>query len=550
MEIRDILKKLIPLKNRMHINTGVYRFLLCICIGSAIAMLISYTSLLIPIAFIFKLILNIYLISAAVGLVIFGFSSPSTEDIIKTADALGLKERVITAWQLKNENTPIARIQREDTLKSVLCTDFKSLYQLHFPKRLGIVLCVSIILTTVSFAVPAHARDSAKKLEELKNVVEEQLKEMERVEEKLKNDGMLRQDELKKINNELKKLSEELKKAKTEDEALKAVKRAENQLEKLDVKKQLNKLGDMLSQYEMTEKLGKSITDLNATDMKQALEQLISQMEQEIISPEELKKLLEEVAEQIDNEELSDKLEKAMQALSEEDMEANGESLESLGQALSDMMEAQSESSLSQAAGQLSQAMQNAKSSISKVDNSISHGSSPNPGKPSNQFPGQEETPNQGQSQGQGKGQTPGQGQSQGDGKSQTPGQGKGSAEGEQGGGGAGEGSTNEDLGSSGSEQLGGGRKPGKGLEEAYERLYDPDYLGGDSDPSYVSGQPGEGGESSYSQKDLIPVKKGAILPYNEVLSRYTSKASSYMEEAEIPAAMKDIVRQYFESLE
>ena len=65
-----------------------------------------------------------------------------------------------------------------------------------------------------------------------------------------------------------------------------------------------------------------------------------------------------------------------------------------------------------------------------------------------------------------------------------------------------------------------------------------------------MSGQIGEGGESSYSQNNLLPSGKGAVLPYNEVLKKYTSKASSYMEDADIPAAMKDIVRQYFESLD
>ncbi len=38
--------------------------------------------------------------------------------------------------------------------------------------------------------------------------------------------------------------------------------------------------------------------------------------------------------------------------------------------------------------------------------------------------------------------------------------------------------------------------------------------------------------------------------PYSEVLPQYSREAASYMEEAQIPAAMKDIVRQYFESLQ
>jgi hypothetical protein len=45
-------------------------------------------------------------------------------------------------------------------------------------------------------------------------------------------------------------------------------------------------------------------------------------------------------------------------------------------------------------------------------------------------------------------------------------------------------------------------------------------------------------------------VQKGEILPYREVLARYKDEAAFYMEDTQIPAAMKQIVRKYFESLE
>lgn len=147
-----------------------------------------------------------------------------------------------------------------------------------------------------------------------------------------------------------------------------------------------------------------------------------------------------------------------------------------------------------------------------------------------------------------GPGQSPGEGKSQGGGQSSGEGQHSG---GQQGGdGGAGDGSTNEDSGYAGREQAGGGRLPGEGQEEEYEQIYDPRRLGGDDDPGYVSGQKHEGGSSSYSPAEGIPVQRGVMRPYSEVLPQYSREAASYMEEAQIPAAMKDIVRQYFESLQ
>jgi len=65
-----------------------------------------------------------------------------------------------------------------------------------------------------------------------------------------------------------------------------------------------------------------------------------------------------------------------------------------------------------------------------------------------------------------------------------------------------------------------------------------------------VSGQKQDGGQSRYTQVDNMPVQKGEVLPYREVLARYKDEAVSYMEDTFIPAAMKQIVREYFESLE
>jgi len=543
LDIRDILGKLAPLKNRMHLNRGIQRFLLCLCAGSSVSMVVSYISLLFPIPFVLSHIAIIFLVSTAAGLVAFAFSAPSEKELIMTADSLGLKERIITAWQLKNENTPIALIQRYDAYNAVLSADFKNLYPLIFPKKLGVALCAVLLVTTVSFFIPANARDSAHETEKLKNEIKRQVEEISKAGEKLKEERNLSEEELEKINEELERLKEELRKASSEDEALKALKRTENQLEKLDINKQLQKLGEMLGQHQMTEKAGDALKALNAEDLKKALEELISQMRQGEISTEEFARLLKEISEQAGGEILTEMLKNTSNALDSGDMESSAKAIEDLGRSLSGLIESQSESSMSRAMAELSQALQNAKRSISMVESKTSKGSSSGKGALSNQPAAS------GQKQGHGNEQSINQGLSQGNGNGRTNDQGQSPAKGSQDGGGAGEGSTNKDSGYTGSGQQ-VGRKPGSGYEEAYERLYDPEYLGGDSDPSYVSGQSGRGGESSYSETGMIPAGKGAVLPYIEVLRRYKNKASSYMEEASIPAAMKDIVRQYFESLE
>jgi len=533
----------------MFLNRGLFCLFACLSAAGAVTTLLAYVTLLIPVPYLTRNILYIYFSFAVASIFISILAAPGTKAIIETADALGLKERLITAWQLQNDNSEIARLQRKDTLNAVSNTDFKSIYPIRFPINLAVVLAVSLILTFTSFVIPSYARGAAGKIEELQDVVNEQIKKIEEINDELKNNKELTEAELKKILDETSRLAEELKKAKTNEEALKAVSRAENELKKLDIKEQLNKIGDALSMNDMTRALGEAINNDSLTDMKQALEHLMHQLEKEKVSNEELAEMLEQVAEQTENNEVSEQLKQLAEQLLSDSKETQNSALNELDELLSNMMKQSQESGrLGQALGQLSQAMQQAKSNISRISGSLP-ASNRNSANSSGQSAGN--VSRQQSEQGNNKGSINASQGGQAAGKGQTSGEGQGSGKNpDGGGGGAGEGSTNKDAGYTGREKSGGSRKVGEGYEEKYEQLYDPDHLGGDSDPSYVSGQKQDVGNSSFTQADNIPVQKGAILPYREVMGRYSKEAASYMEETDIPAAMKEIVREYFKALE
>ena len=548
INIKDIFRMLKPLRNRMYFNRGLFCLFACLSAAGAITTLLSYVSLWIPVPYLARNILYIYFSFAVASIFVSFLAAPGTKTLIETADSLGLKERLITAWQLQNDNSEIARLQRQDAFNAVTNTDFKSIYPIRFPTKLAAALAVSLILTSVSFIIPSHARGAAGKIEELQDVVNEQIKNLEKINEELKNNKELTEAELKKILDETKRLAEELKKANTAEEALKSLSRAENELKKLDIKDQLNKIGDALSMNDMTSALGEAIYNDSMTDMKQALEQLMQKLEQEEISNEELAEMLKQVAEQTENDEVSQEFMQLAEQLLSDSKESQTGALNDLGELLVNMMQSQESSGIGQALGQLSQAMQQAKSSISRVSGRLSANS-----QNSANSPGQSAVSGEGQQSEQGSNNGSSNAHQGGQGSGTGEGTGKGQGAGESpdgGGGGAGEGTTNEDAGYTGREKPGGARNAGEGYEEKYEMLYDPDHLGGYTDPSYVSGHKQEGGTSNFTEADNIPVQKGAILPYREVLARYSKEAASYMEETDIPAAMKEIVREYFKALE
>ncbi|HHW49005.1 MAG TPA: hypothetical protein GXX14_10380 [Clostridiaceae bacterium] len=548
MNIKDIIRMLRPLRNRMYFNTGLFCLFACLSVAGAVTTILAYVSLWIPVPYLVLNILYIYIAFTVASIFISILAAPGIKSLIETADSLGLKERLITAWLLKNDNSEIARLQRQDTFNAVSKTDFKSIYPIRFPTKLAIVLAVLLVITSVSFLIPSHARRAAGKMEKLQQVVNEQIKNLEKVNEELKNNKELSEAELKKILDETTRLVEELKKAKTEEDALKALSRTENELKKLDKKEQLNKIGNALMMNDMTRALGEAINNDSLTDMKQALEKLMQQLEQEEISNEELAEMLEQVAEQTGNEEVSEELKQLAEKLLSDSKESQTGALNNLDEILSGMMQSQESSGLGQAMGQLSQAMQQAKSNISRISSRLP-ASNQNSSNSSEQSTGSGTGQQTAQESSKGGSNVPQGGQAAGSDQAAGEGLGAGKSP-DGGGGGAGEGSTNEDAGYTGREKPGSGRKVGEGYEEKYEMLYDPDHLGGYTDPSYVSGHKQEGGTSNFTEVDNIPVQKGAILSYREVLPRYSKEAASYIEKTDIPAAMKEIVREYFKALE
>lgn len=547
-----------PLRKRMHANKGLYWLFALLTAAGAAGVFLSYAALWFPVPFLTCFIFRIYFTGMAVGIVISIFLPPGMKSLIKTADSLGLKERVITAWQLREDESRIAMLQREDARQAVLNADFKRLYPVRFPVKLAIAFAATVLLILASFSISGFARDEARMAERLKSEVSKQSGSFKKVTEELKKNDSLTEKELEKILEEIKALETELKKARNEEDALKALSRTENELNKLDMQRQLNQLGKALSSSDTTKGLGESLQNENMMDMKQALEQLQRQLEKEEISRRELAEMLEEAGRQLENEEISEKLQQAAEQIASADNGSASNAMQNLSDALSAMMQ-QGGTGFGKALQKFSKLMQQAKAAVSQVDNRTGTGTKTARAQDSKQDKNQQgsqgnekqesEYISGGQQAMQGSSENGGQNGSSGEGGGQS-GEGTGQSANSGGDGGAGEGSTNEDAGYTGGEIPGGGRKPGERKEEDYERLYDPDRLGGSNKSDMVSGQKQNDGQSQYTQVDNMPVQKGEVLPYREVLARYRDEAVSYMEDTMIPAAMKQIVREYFESLE
>jgi len=129
---------------------------------------------------------------------------------------------------------------------------------------------------------------------------------------------------------------------------------------------------------------------------------------------------------------------------------------------------------------------------------------------------------NQGQGNGNGNGQGQGQNQGQGNGTGNGAGQGTGGGK--------------------------GGTKGGLG-QGSRDLLSIPERVGGSNETTVDGGKLGEG-TAAGEQKGPVPVTKGTVRPYEEVVGSYRDSYLESSERMQLPKDLQDIVQSYFSSIE
>ncbi len=537
--ILNVLRALRPLKNRMHFSRWSALTIKAIVAAGAVSMVFSYVAVFVPTPFLFVKIAWVYLLSLAFAVVCIFFTRPSYQKVIKKADLLGLKERVVTAYELRNESSSLAIAQRKDALLKVESFNFKERFKIEIPKSFALVFFITVILTAVSFFIPSWSKDEAKKTENIAREIQKQVEEIEEKKEALLEKSQLSHENTEEAVRMLDELVDELKRTDSEENALKAISRSMNEIRELSEHDQLNKnLAELLKSMKessFTQELGETMASGKGVDFKQKIEQLANKIED--LSKEQKTELSQALSSASDKFEENAQLSQSLSNLA--DSIENG-NFSRVAQQLSQLEEALLSSGTGNSSGQneisdemlkqVLDTMQNAKYQIAELNqnNLIQPGA----------IPGGQVSQGGGQAS-YDTGQAP-----KGSG---APG---GEGFGQQGSGSAGDSSGENDSGFSGDEQGSGGREPGDSQIEEYESIFVPERLGGDNDPSQVGGTAGDSGQSYWIDSDRVPVQKGEIISYSEVFRQYKDEAMLVLEGDSIPPVMKDIVRDYFMSLE
>ena len=116
----------------------------------------------------------------------------------------------------------------------------------------------------------------------VKKNIEEEIKEIEKVQKETQDNKELTEEQVKKIKKELEELKKNLKKSKNEGDILRARQKTQQELKKISkdsVQRDLKKVGESLSQHELTRELGDQLQKGDLSEIKRSLDALNKELE-------------------------------------------------------------------------------------------------------------------------------------------------------------------------------------------------------------------------------------------------------------------------------
>ena len=450
---------------------------------------------------------------------------------------LGLKERLSTAVEL--EATPghdaapafpgsLVTLQQQDALIAARGIEPRRALPLHWRRRPLALAALLVALIAVAAVLPNPMDDVLAERAAVAQAAEEQAAELEKLAQQVEESEALSPEDREELLRQLAELAEQLRaNAGEREEALADLSQLEEALRRrLDPNAAARQAAlDSLSArlQGLAQEAGQEAAGSDAEALQALAEALaaMDEAEQQALA-RELAAMAGEAAQSGDAT-LAQALASLAQAAQSGDPTAAAQAAQAAAQALAQ--------AAGEAAGQavLSDALARVQASRQAVAQAGQSGG---------------QAVAQGEGQGQGQGQGEGQGQGQGQGQSQSGGPGGG-------------GGTQADSLPPARRTGRAGSPEGEGqageLGRFGDQLYVPwDRRTTDGEELVITGSEGQEGQTQVREQDepLPGAQTDALIPYHEVYYEYLDAASQAMDQATIPAGLRDYVRDYFSRLE
>jgi len=500
-------------------------------------------------------------------------------DTLQTARAFdrrfALKERVSTALELaagriRSPNAEITARQVADTLSRAERIDARAYLPLRLRRRDWAVLAALLLALAALLLIENPQNNVLAQEQALQSAIAQQAADLQDLREQIANstelDESTRQEMLQELDDAIETLQQQ---ELSQEEAVATLADLAQAMQDIaaqaDIPPAQQQAFDQAAQElaqqsgELAQALDEGALD-QAAEAMQDLAQNLGQMS--LAEQQDLAQALDNAAEALaeTNPDLAESLQQAAEALRQGNPEAAQQALEQAAGQLQQQQQELAQSTNDAGQQMASQAMHQANAGAQRIaqagtgsaytqqQTNTSGGNSPSPisggqgqGMDSNQT-GQSGQSGQGE-QGQSTGEGMSAGNQGGQGMEQTQGTGGGAGdspgEGQEGG-----------FQASGDPISQNNTPDGQGLEE-YEPIFAPQSVGGEGGPEVQIGGSDQPGNVVTNEGELVENPTGqSIVGYNEVFSDYANAANQALESDYIPLSLRDVVHDYFSSLE
>ncbi len=523
--------------------------------GAALALAIGLAITLI--AVLRGLLLQTEFLMIAIGLMLIGLIGTAAAGFVWPLDRLvaarrfdrqfGLRERISTALEFSGADRSagdIGQLQLQDALTSAQQVDVRR----QLPLRIKRVDAVFTAVLLIAVAIVAWRGESffqlAAQTRAVQQTIAQEAAKVEELRKQIEADRTLTEEQRRAMLEALKETQQQLKEAQSPEQATAVLTRGEKQFESLTSSQAeaqaeaLRQAGRKLSQAEGSalQAFGQNLAQ---GDFLAAAENLRNVDVSQLSSTEkaQLADQLENLAEgvQADNPELAQQLREAAEAARHGDTQAAQQALNQAAQAMSQTAQQVARSNVARkVTAQLGQGRQRMIAAGQSAQGQTAQGNASGTGAQS------------GQGSQSGQGNQAGQGAGQNGSSSQNGSAGSGA--------GSGRGTSNSNGANgpeAGSKPIDQNNGPGDGGETTYEPIYAPQRLGGSGKDTVTLPSSGDPNGEVMSQSGVTPGTNNASqVPYTQVFSEYANAYRQAIDSGQVPPQLRDLIRQYFSSLE
>lgn len=512
---KRILMLVSRISKRIQVSLTIGYVLVLGSLSFAACILMFIVSLFIPVYDVYTKIIIISAVSIAVGIIIGFIKKPDLKVAARRLDSFGLQERAVTAVELIGKDSEIALLQKEDAISYIKNTNYRK----HIPlvaheKILLLFMVLAVGLMTTGF-IPNPMNEIAEQLHQLDEAKVDTSNKLDNLINEAEKDPGLTEEQKSEIKNRLTEVKETVDSSKDREELDEALKKS---AEKMDLLKQKLEQGkkdaaDTLSKADSTKDLADAIKRNDKSGLKDAVNKLNEKLKG---MDDKEKNEVSDVLSKLANGNNADMVFKRVMQLAADEISKGSAlsegTLQAVEETLSSLMD---ENDYMNKVNELSEelnSMTSSKGDTSDTGIKSSSGEgrqqnnngSANNGQPTN-APAKEGAGSEGSGQGSDSTGTPGAGITKKDSSIKKTGE--------------------------------------------YEKVFTPSLAGGTGESSQLKGKLNKTGSTEISKGDMS-VDRGESVSYDKVYGQYMAQAMENINTSTIPEGMKEIVRNYFSSLD